>query len=174
MRSVLPRNDAEGLACRRNLLIDHGTAHRLRLRHDDRQAGGYLFDRFCCPRRLRHHADRRMQGHHDRTRPARPAPESSSPSETGLFVQSMTGVHSGVSSVSGDFSVGVEGLLIRGGQLAEPVHEVTIASTLQRMLLSIVAIGGDVEWLPGVAAAQTDRDRRDVAQRFELSGRGRD
>jgi hypothetical protein len=60
-----------------------------------------------------------------------------------------------VSSVSGDFSVGVEGLLIRGGELAQPVHEITIASTLQRMLLSMVAIGADVEWLPGVAAAQT-------------------
>ena len=73
----------------------------------------------------------------------------------GLFVQSITGVHSGVNSVSGDFSVGAEGLLIRGGELAGPVHEVTIASTLQRMLLSLVVIGGDVEWLPGVAAAQT-------------------
>jgi PmbA protein len=73
----------------------------------------------------------------------------------GLFVQSVTGVHSGVNSVSGDFSVGVEGLMVRGGELAEPVNEVTIASTLQRMLLSLVVIGGDVEWLPGVAAAQT-------------------
>jgi PmbA protein len=73
----------------------------------------------------------------------------------GLFVQSVTGVHSGVNSVSGDFSVGVEGLLIRGGELAAPVQEVTIASTLQRMLMSLVVIGGDVEWLPGVAAAQT-------------------
>jgi PmbA protein len=25
----------------------------------------------------------------------------------------------------------------------------TIASTLQRMLLDIVAVGGDLEWLPG-------------------------
>jgi PmbA protein len=57
--------------------------------------------------------------------------------------------------VSGDFSVGVEGLLIKGGELAQPVHEVTIASTLQRMMLSLVLIGNDLEWLPGTAAAQT-------------------
>ena len=42
--------------------------------------------------------------------------------------------------MSGDFSVGAEGLMIRGA-LAEPVREVTVASSLQRMLQSVVAIG---------------------------------
>ena len=60
----------------------------------------------------------------------------------GLYVQSVTGVHSGVNPVSGDFSVGAEGLMIRDGALAEPVREVTVASTLQRMLQSVVEIGG--------------------------------
>jgi PmbA protein len=73
----------------------------------------------------------------------------------GLFVQSMTGVHSGVNPISGDFSVGAEGLMIRDGRLAEPVREITVASTLQRMLLAMVAVGADVEWLPGIAAGQT-------------------
>jgi PmbA protein len=50
--------------------------------------------------------------------------------------------------VSGDFSTGAEGLRIRGGELAEPVREFTIASTLQRMLLDVAAVGGDLEWLP--------------------------
>jgi PmbA protein len=67
----------------------------------------------------------------------------------GLLVQDVTGLHSGVNAVSGDFSVGAEGVMIRDGVLAEPVREMTIASTLQRMLLDIVAIGGDLEWLPG-------------------------
>lgn len=73
----------------------------------------------------------------------------------GLYVQSVTGVHSGVNPVSGDFSVGAEGLLIEGGALAQPVREITVASTLQRMLQSVVEIGGDVRWLPGVSAGQT-------------------
>jgi PmbA protein len=68
--------------------------------------------------------------------------------DTGLLVTSMAGLHSGVNPVSGDFSVGVEGLMIRGGALAEPVREATIASTLQRLLLDISAVGGDLEWLP--------------------------
>ena len=73
----------------------------------------------------------------------------------GLYVQSITGVHSGVSTVSGDFSVGAEGLMIRDGKLAEPIREVTVASTFQKMLQSIVAIGADLTWLPGVAAGLT-------------------
>ena len=73
----------------------------------------------------------------------------------GFLVQSITGVHSGVNPVSGDFSVGAEGLMIRGGELAEPVREVTIASTIQRMLQHVVAIGSDVEWLPGAANGVT-------------------
>jgi PmbA protein len=66
----------------------------------------------------------------------------------GLFVTSMAGLHSGVNPVSGDFSVGVEGLMVRGGAQAEPVREATIASTLQRLLLDIAAVGADLEWLP--------------------------
>lgn len=71
----------------------------------------------------------------------------------GILVQSMTGLHSGVNPVSGDFSVGVEGLMIRDGARAEPVREATVASTLQRMLLDISAVGGEREWTPGGAGA---------------------
>jgi PmbA protein len=57
-------------------------------------------------------------------------------------------LHSGVNPVSGDFSTGASGMLITGGALGAPVREMTIASTLQRMLLDIVEIGNDVDWLP--------------------------
>jgi len=73
----------------------------------------------------------------------------------GVFVESLTGVHSGVNPISGDFSVGITGLMIRDGVLAEPIREVTIASTLQRMLLDVLLVGNDVQWLPGTTAAQT-------------------
>ena len=66
----------------------------------------------------------------------------------GLLVFSLAGLHSGVNPVSGDFSVGVEGRMIRKGQLAEPVNECTIASTLQRLLLDVRAVGGEVRHLP--------------------------
>jgi PmbA protein len=71
----------------------------------------------------------------------------------GVLVQSMTGLHSGVNPVSGDFSVGVEGLMVRGGRRAEPIREATIASTLQRLLLDVTAVGGEREWTPGGTGA---------------------
>ena len=69
--------------------------------------------------------------------------------DSGLLVTSMSGLHSGVNAISGDFSVGVGGLMIRNGQLAEPIREATIASTLQKMLNDVVAVGADTEWQPG-------------------------
>jgi PmbA protein len=75
--------------------------------------------------------------------------------EHGLLVQDVSGLHSGVNTVSGDFSTGAEGLMIRGGALAEPVRELTIASTLQKMLHDTVAVGNDLEWLPMNAAGVT-------------------
>jgi PmbA protein len=68
--------------------------------------------------------------------------------DDGLLVQSVQGLHSGVNPVSGDFSTGAAGLLIVNGDVGAPVREFTIASTLQRMLLDIVEIGGDLDWLP--------------------------
>ena len=73
----------------------------------------------------------------------------------GFLVQGVAGLHSGVNPVSGDFSTGAEGLRIRDGELAEPIREVTIASTLQRLLQDVVAIGNDTEWLPMNAAGVT-------------------
>jgi len=68
--------------------------------------------------------------------------------DDGVLIQMVQGLHSGVNPISGDFSTGASGLLISNGQLGAPVREFTIASTLQRMLLDVVAIGGDVDWLP--------------------------
>jgi PmbA protein len=147
-------HDAEGLACRRNVLIDAGVLH------------GFVYDSTAARRAGTASTASAVRGGYASTPVAgcralaltpgdRDAEQILADVGEGFFVQSVTGVHSGVNPVSGDFSVGAEGLLVRDGALAEPVREVTIASTLQRMLQSVVAIGSDVEWLPGVAAAQT-------------------
>jgi PmbA protein len=60
-----------------------------------------------------------------------------------------------VNPVSGDLSVGVEGVRLRGGELAESVREVTIGSTLQRMLLDVQAVGADVTYFPWDAVGVT-------------------
>ncbi|MGD0378721.1 MAG: TldD/PmbA family protein [Acidimicrobiales bacterium] len=147
-------HDAEGLACRRNVLIDNGVLR------------GFVFDTTAARRAGTASTASAVRGGYATTPVAGCRALLLSPGSLGaaeilsevgeaLFVQSITGVHSGVNPVSGDFSVGAEGLMVRGGVLAEPVREVTIASTLQRMLKAVLHIGSDVEWLPGVAAGQT-------------------
>jgi PmbA protein len=146
--------DGEGLACRRNVLISDGM---LRM---------FVFDTVSARRAQTQSTGSAVRGGFAGTPSAgcralvlspgaKGSEEILAAVGEGLFVQSVTGIHSGVNPVSGDFSVGAEGLMIRGGALAEPVREVTVASTLQRMLQSIVEIGGDLRWLPGVAAGQT-------------------
>lgn len=68
--------------------------------------------------------------------------------DDGVLIQMVQGLHSGVNPISGDFSTGASGLAIANGKVGAPVREFTIASTLQKMLLDVVAVGGDVEWLP--------------------------
>jgi PmbA protein len=75
--------------------------------------------------------------------------------DDGVLIQSLTGLHSGVNAVSGDVSVGAEGMRIRRGALAEPIKEFVIASTLQRLLLDVAEVGADLEWLPSGTGAAT-------------------
>lgn len=72
--------------------------------------------------------------------------------DDGVLIQTVQGVHSGVNPISGDFSVGASGLLINNGAVGAPIREFTIASTLQRMLLDVAEVGGDLDWLPMRAA----------------------
>jgi PmbA protein len=68
--------------------------------------------------------------------------------DDGLLVQSFQGLHSGVNAVSGDLSVGVEGVRVRDGELAEPFREGTLAGAIPRLMLDVVAVGADLERLP--------------------------
>jgi PmbA protein len=66
----------------------------------------------------------------------------------GLYVEGVSGLHSGVNAISGEISVGVNGRLIAGGELGEPVREVTVAADFAHLLGSIIEIGGDCRWIP--------------------------
>ena len=146
--------DAEGLATRRNLLVDGG---RLQM---------FLYNTYSARR-----AGTRSTGSAVRAgyrggpgtgaRAVSLLPGQHSPERIyemvgdGLLVQSVSGIHSGVNPVSGEFSVGADGVLIQGGALAGPVREFTIASTIQKMLTGVVAVGDDLERLPSSASGLT-------------------
>ena len=67
----------------------------------------------------------------------------------------VAGLHSGVNPVSGQFSVGATGLVISGGQLAEPATEFTIASDLVSMLSAVTATGAEARWVPFGGSVKT-------------------
>jgi PmbA protein len=66
----------------------------------------------------------------------------------GVLVTDVAGLHSGVNPVTGVFSVGASGRIIRDGELAEPVREFTIAGELVGMLSAVTAAGADARWVP--------------------------
>lgn len=68
--------------------------------------------------------------------------------DAGIYVMGLQGLHAGVSPVSGQFSAGAYGLRIKSGRLAEPVREVTIASTCAAILNNISAVGADIRFVP--------------------------
>jgi len=68
----------------------------------------------------------------------------------GFYVTELMGF--GANIVTGDYSRGAAGLWIRNGELAFPVSEVTIAGTLQQMLLNLEAVGTDFEFRGSMAA----------------------
>ena len=73
----------------------------------------------------------------------------------GILVTDVAGLHSGVNPVTGVFSVGASGLAIRGGELAEPVREFTIAGDLVSMLRSVRAAGAEPRWVPFGGSVRT-------------------
>lgn len=142
--------DGEGLAARRNALITDGrlgqfvhssySARRAGTRSTGNATrGGFRGTPGCGCLAMQLAPGTRLQ------------PELVADVDDGVLVQMVQGLHSGVNPVSGDFSTGASGLAIRGGALAEPIREFTIASTLQRMLLDVAEVGGDVDWLPSRA-----------------------
>jgi PmbA protein len=72
-----------------------------------------------------------------------------------VYVQDVSGVHSGANPVSGEFSVGATGLRVEGGAMGEPLREMTIASTLPEVLRGVEAVGSDLRFFPGGGAIGT-------------------
>ncbi|MGH9186591.1 MAG: TldD/PmbA family protein [Acidimicrobiales bacterium] len=147
------QTDGEGLATRRNRLVEAGVLQ------------GFVHDSYTGRRMGVASTGSAVRGYKSTPRPGcislALAPGRGTQDELvagvadGVLVQEVSGLHSGVNPVSGDFSTGADGLRIRDGRVAEPIREFTIASTLQRMLQDLRAVGADLTWLPMGAAGLT-------------------
>jgi PmbA protein len=67
---------------------------------------------------------------------------------TGLLVEELIG--QGVNGVTGDYSRGAVGHWVENGEIAYPVHEVTIAGNLRDLYMRIAAVGDDQDLRSGI------------------------
>jgi PmbA protein len=140
--------DGEGTPCRRTALVGDGVLHGFL--HDtytarkagvestgNAQRGGYQGPPSVHPSNLI------VEG------AATPADDLVAGVDRGVLVTDAVGVHSGANPISGEFSVGISGVLIEKGRLTTPVREVTLAGDIIGMLKGIRALGDDARWVPG-------------------------
>jgi PmbA protein len=73
----------------------------------------------------------------------------------GVYITEVAGLHSGVNPVTGRYSVGASGRAIRGGELAEPLREFTIAGDLLGTLAAVQAVGAETRWVPFGGSVRT-------------------
>lgn len=79
----------------------------------------------------------------------------------GLYVTELMG--QGVNLLTGDYSRGAGGFLVRGGELVQPVDGVTIAGNLADMFAGIVTAGSDIDTRGNLHCGSILVDRMTVA-----------
>ncbi|MFC1595870.1 TldD/PmbA family protein [Candidatus Margulisiibacteriota bacterium] len=69
----------------------------------------------------------------------------------GFYITRLLGMHT-ANPVSGDFSLGASGLLIKNGQLSSAVRGVAIAGNLVQLLKNVVEVGNNLRFIMGTGA----------------------
>ena len=73
--------------------------------------------------------------------------------QNGILITGFSGLHSGLNSISGDFSLATEGFLIENGIISKPLNQVTSAGNFFELLKNIEYIGSDLKFnLSGVGS----------------------
>lgn len=73
--------------------------------------------------------------------------------QNGILITGFSGLHSGLNSISGDFSLATEGFLIENGVVTKPLNQITAAGNFFELLKNIEFIGDDLKFnLSGVGS----------------------
>lgn len=64
----------------------------------------------------------------------------------GILVTGFSGLHSGLNSISGDFSLATEGFLIENGVIGTPLNQITLAGNFFELLENIDEVGEDLKF----------------------------
>lgn len=66
--------------------------------------------------------------------------------KSGILITGFSGLHSGLNSISGDFSLATEGLFIENGKIVAPLNQFTTAGNFFDVLKNIEEIGSDLKF----------------------------
>ncbi len=69
----------------------------------------------------------------------------------GFYLKDAFGLHAGINSISGDFSIPVAGFMIEKGKVTYPVRGITIGGNLFDLLKSVNKVADDLTWFQSVA-----------------------
>jgi len=61
-------------------------------------------------------------------------------------VTDLAGLHAGLDSVTGDFSLQCQGYLVKNGRKDRSVNLITIAGNYLDLMKQVTAVGNDLEW----------------------------
>ena len=64
----------------------------------------------------------------------------------GILITDFAGLHSGLNSISGDFSLAAEGFLIKNGKKSAPLNQMTVAGNFFELLKDIDEVGNDLKF----------------------------
>ncbi len=65
--------------------------------------------------------------------------------QNGLVIFDVSGLHSGLNPVSGDFSLIAKGLLVEDGKAVRSVDQITVAGNFLKLMQSITEVGSDLK-----------------------------
>ena len=66
--------------------------------------------------------------------------------DRGVIITDFAGLHSGLNSVSGDFSLAAEGFIVENGKEGKAFNQITVAGNFFELLLNIEEIGEDMKF----------------------------
>ena len=69
----------------------------------------------------------------------------------GIYVTEVMGMHT-ANPISGDFSVGVAGILIENGELTKPVRGMAIGGNILELLANVDGVGNDLKFFGGMGS----------------------
>jgi PmbA protein len=70
----------------------------------------------------------------------------------GFYITVAFGLHAGIDSISGDFSIPVAGFKIENGRTTFPIRGITIGGNLFEFLKSVDKVGSDLTWYQSVGS----------------------